>query len=63
MVNSVIDRTVRRVLGGTWVESAAGGAGMLLAVTCILAHTIVGVVSARCSGESLQVSDYCVARC
>jgi hypothetical protein len=63
LVYRVVDRTIRRVLRRAAVESGRSATWVLLAVACIGAHgPITRIVSTRCSGKRLQVSDYCVAQ-
>jgi len=58
LVYSVIDGTISRVLGWASIESSWSTAWVLLAVTSIGAKSTIGIlVSTRCSGKRLQVSD------
>jgi hypothetical protein len=60
LVYSVIDGTISRVLGWASIKSSWSTAWVLLAVTSIGAKSTIGIlVSTRCSGKRLQVSDHC----
>ena len=63
LVNSVVDRAVSRVLRWSSVKAGRCASWVLLTVACIWAKgTITRVISARCTGKRLQVSDYYVAQ-
>jgi hypothetical protein len=63
LVDSIVNRSVGRVLRGSSVETCGSTSRVLLAVAGIRAHRpIAGIVSTRCSGKRLQVSDYCATQ-
>lgn len=60
LVDSVVDGTIGRVLGWPSVESGRGAARVLLTIASIGSKSTVRIlVSTRCSGKRLQVSNDC----
>lgn len=63
LVDSIINGSISRVLGRASIETSGCASRVLLAVACIGAHgAITRVISTRCSGKRLQVSDYCATQ-
>jgi len=58
LVYCIVDGSIGRVLGWPSIEASRSATGMLLAVACIGAKGTIGIlISTRCSGKRLQVSD------
>lgn len=60
LIYSIVNGSIGRVLGWASIEASRSATGMLLAVACIGAKGTIGIlISTRCSGKRLQVSDHC----
>jgi hypothetical protein len=62
LVDSIVNRTISRVLWWTTVKSSRGTSRLLLAIAAVWTKRAIGIlISTRCSGKRLQVSDHCSA--
>ena len=62
-VESIVNWAIGRVLRGSAIETSRSTAGVLLAVASVRTKATFGIlVSTRCSGKCLQVSDHYGAR-
>jgi hypothetical protein len=60
LIDSIVNRTIGRVLGWATIEASGCCSRVLLTVTAIWTKcTIRILISTRCSGKRLQVSDHC----
>ena len=60
LVDCIVNWSIGRVLGWTSIEASWCTTGMLLTVASIGSKCTIGIlISTRCSGKRLQVSDHC----